>query len=113
MSTIGSTLPFSVKFTDSAGADDDPTTVTFRLREDIDGTERLWTYDASPVEGTHYPAGTNPIVRDSEGDYSLQYVARKVERHTGFWKGTGSAPDQTKVQTFLVRYSGVVDIDSP
>lgn len=113
MSSIGSTLSFAVKFLDSNGADADPTTVTFRLREEIDGTERLWTFNAAPTEGTHYPTGTNPIVKDSTGDYSLAYVARKVERHTGFWKGVGSTPAQTKVQTFLVRHSGVADIDSP
>jgi len=109
---IGSKLPFSVHFEDAAGADADPTTVRFFLREEVDGTEREWTFNASAVEGTHYPTGTNPIVKDSTGDYSLSYIARKTERHSGVWIGNGSV-FHVKKETFLVRHTDVAAIDNP
>lgn len=99
---------FSVHFTNSAGADADPTAVTLTVREEIDGTELLWTFNAVPVSGTHYPVGMNPIVKDSTGDYHVDFLNRKPERLTGVWVGSGTI-FQTKVETFLVRHSLVSD----
>lgn len=106
MSYVGSQLTFSVNFQNSSDADADPDTVTFWLREGIDGTELEWTYNASAVEGTHYPTGMNPIVKDSTGDYSLAFIARKPERHSGVWVGSGTIFQTTQVTAF-VRHSAI------
>lgn len=110
MAHVGSTHTFSVEFTNTSGTATDPTVITFFLREHIDGTEREWTYNAVPVEGTHYPTGTNPVVKDGTGAYHLAYVPRKAERHTGFWLGTGTVNQSSQV-TALVRHSEVEAID--
>lgn len=104
MSFVGSKITWAVKFTDGAGADADPDEVRFLLREGIDGTELEWIYAAVPVEGTHYPTGMDPIAKDSAGDYSLPFIARKPERHTGFWLGSGTV-DQTTQNTVFIRHS--------
>lgn len=101
---IGGLLVFSQKFTDANGADADPTVVKFYLREEIDGTELEWTFNAVPVEGTDYPAGMNPIVKDSTGDYHVNFVSRKPERHTGRWRGSGTI-FQASESTQFVRHS--------
>ena len=106
MAFIGSQITFAVVVTDTSAAEADPTSVRFFLREAIDSTELEWTYDAAPVAGTHYPAGANPIVRDSQGNYSLAWVTRKPERHTGFWRGSGNV-NQTAQTTVLVRHSEI------
>lgn len=113
MSQIGSQLTWSVHFTNAAGADADPTTVHFWLREEIDGTERQWIYNAAPVEGTHYPTGTNPIVKDSTGDYSVAYVAEKAERHTGVWVGSGTVFQSPSPSVVFVRHSPISEIENP
>lgn len=110
MAHIGQTLTFSVLFTDDDSIAADPTTVTFQLREGIDGTELEWTYNAIPVAGTHYPTGMNPIEKDSTGNYSLAFVARKSERHTGFWRGTGTV-NQSSQTTAFVRHSDIEAVD--
>lgn len=112
MAHVGSQITFSVTFTNSAGADADPTVVTFWLREEVDGTELQWTYNAAAVEGTHFPTGMNAIVKDSTGDYSLVFIARKPERHSGVWVGSGTI-FQTSTSTVLVRHSPIAAIDSP
>jgi hypothetical protein len=109
---LGTSYSFTFHVENAAGTDADPTTVYFWLREHIDGTELQWTYNASPVSGTHYPAGMNPIVKDSTGDYSLVFVTRKPERHTGFWQGVGSVY-YTYQQTLFVRHADVDAVDHP
>lgn len=104
MISIGSKIAWAVKFTNGAGADADPASVRFLLREEVDGTELEWIYSASPVAGTHYPTGMSALVKDSTGDYSLAFVARKPERHTGVWLGSGTV-DQTTQNTVFVRHS--------
>jgi hypothetical protein len=99
-------------FTNSSGTAADPTVVRFFLREGVDGAELLWTYDGSPVEGTHYPAGASPIEQDSTGNYSVRWVTRKPERHTGFWHGAGNDVDQTAQTTYFVRHSDLESIGS-
>jgi hypothetical protein len=111
MAGIGSTLTFEVTFTDAAGAAADPDTVGFWLREGIDGTESEWIYDASPVEGTHFPVGANAIVRASAGVYSVAWVTRKAERHTGAWAGSGTVPTQSSEISYLVRHSGIAALE--
>lgn len=108
----GSTLVYSKKFIDSAGADADPTTVQFYLRESVDGTDLEWTFNAVPVAGTHYPVGFNPIVKDSVGDYHVNVVARKPERYTGMWVGVGAIYDAS-LTTYFVRHSDIAMIDDP
>lgn len=103
---IGSLKVWSKHFEDSVGADADPVVVKFFLREEIDGTELEWTYAASPVQGTDYPTGMNPVVKDSTGDYHVNFVIRKAERHTGYWRGSGTTFDASQ-ETVLVRHSGV------
>lgn len=108
MALIGELTIFSVHFTDAAGADADPTTVRLYVREEVDDTELGWLYNATPVVVTHYPTGMNPIVKDSVGDYHLNFLNRKAERLTGVWVGSGAVA-QSKVETFLIRHSPVDD----
>ena len=88
---LGEHVSFTAHFATTAGTDTDPTTVKMFLREEIDGTELEWTYAGSPVSGTDYPTGMNPVVKDSTGDYSVLFVARKAERITVHWKFTNSS----------------------
>jgi hypothetical protein len=106
MATIGDPLTFPVLFTNASGTASDPTTVRFFLLEGVDGTELEWTYDASPVSGTHYPVGANPITKSATGTYSLVWVSRKPERHTGFWLGSGTT-FQSQQDAQFVRHSEV------
>jgi hypothetical protein len=109
---VGTSYTFTFHVENAAGADADPTAVYFWLRENIDGTELQWTFNASPTEGTHYPVGMNPIVKDSTGDYSLVWVTRKPERNTGFWQGVGSV-FYTRQETLFVRHTDVEAVESP
>jgi hypothetical protein len=102
----------SPTFATSAGTATDPTVVKFYLREEVDGTELEWTYNASPTSGTHYPVGMQPIVRASAGVYSVAYDSRKPERVTGMWVGTGTVYNATQ-ETLFVRHPGIEFLDSP
>lgn len=104
---VGELKVWSKKFTDSVGADADPTVVKFFLREELTATELEWTYNAAPVSGTDYPTGMNPLVKDSTGDYHVNFVYRKPERHTGRWQGSGTI-FQAGEETTLVRHSALV-----
>lgn len=110
MAQIGQALTYSIVFTNSSSIAADPTVVQFWLREAVDGTELEWTYNAAPVEGTHYPTGANPIVKDSTGTYHVIWVSRKPERHVGFWSGPGVV-NQSSQTTAFVRHSDVAGID--
>lgn len=96
----------SPTFATSAGTATDPTVVKFYMREEVDGTELEWTYNASAVEGTHYPVGMQPIVRVSAGLYTVAYDSRKPERVTGLWVGEGTAYDASQ-ETLFVRHAAV------
>jgi hypothetical protein len=111
MAHIGEALVYSALFTNTSGSATDPTTIRFFLREGVDGTELQWTYNGSAVEGTHYPTGMNPITRSAAGTYALRYIARKPERHTGFWHGAGNSVDQTSQVTYFVRHNDIATID--
>ena len=102
----------SPTFATSAGTATDPTVVKFYLREEVDGTELEWTYNASPTSGTHYPVGMQPIVRASAGVYSVAYDSRKPERVTGMWVGTGTVYNATQ-ETLFVRHPAIAFLDSP
>lgn len=110
MATLGQQLDYSNQFTNTASVAADPTVVRFRLYEQIDGTELLWIYNAAPVSGTHYPVGANPIVKVGTGLYTLAWVARKPERHTGHWEGSGVV-FQTSEVTYFVRHSGIPSLE--
>jgi hypothetical protein len=103
-----------VQFTDiDTGDAANPTTVTLFLLEELPGgEERMWTYNAVPVEGTHYPTGENPITTTGTGAFELEYVPRIEERHTGEWKGAGNNVHQVFPFTFFVRHSGLQSIES-
>lgn len=109
---LGSSYTYTFHVENSSGADADPATVRFWLREQIDGTELQWTFNAVPVSGTHYPVGMNPIVKDSVGDYSLVWVTRKPERNTGFWQGIGTV-DYSTQETLFVRHAEVEAVENP
>lgn len=102
----------SPTFATSAGTATDPTVVKFYLREHVDGTELEWTYNASPVAGTHYPVGMNAVVRVSAGLYTVAYDSRKPERVTGFWVGTGTV-FVAQQETLFVRHAESATIDPP
>lgn len=110
---IAQTFTFTVNFLDAAGADVDPTVVKMYLREEIDATELEWTYNAAPVEGTHYPVGMNPVVRDSAGDYHVLFLFRKAERHTCFFAGFGNNVVTTvqNQRTMFVRHAGIALVE--
>lgn len=114
MSTsLGTRYSFSHTFLNSSGTATDPTTaVKFYMREHADGTELEWTYNASPVSGTHYPTGMQPITKSGTGVYALAYDTRKPERVTGLWVGTGTVFD-SKQQTLFVRHVESATIDPP
>ncbi len=109
MSNIGDQISFTAHFATAAGTDTDPTTVKFFLREELDGTELEWTFNAAPVSGTHYPAGQNPIVKDSTGDFSVLFVARKAERITAMFTYTNTAllVLTQNLRTVLIRHAGI------
>ena len=110
MAYVGQDITFAVVFTNASDVEADPTGVRFLLREGVDGVELEWNYNAIPVSGTHYPVGANAMVKDSTGDYHVLWLARKAERHTGFWQGTGTI-NQTSQTTVFVRHSEVAIID--
>jgi len=109
---LGTLYTFAHVFPNDLGVAADPGVVKFYAREHVDGTELEWTYNVSPVAGTHYPVGMNPIVRNSAGNYDLDYVARKPERVTGFWLGTGTIFDSVQ-QTLFVRHAESATVDPP
>jgi hypothetical protein len=111
MAHVGQAITYSIVFTNSSGVETDPTTARFFLREGVDGVEQLWTYNAAAVEGTHYPTGATPIIKDGTGNYSVEWVTRKPERHVGFWHGVGNDVDQTSQTTYFVRHSDLEAID--
>lgn len=112
MAHIGQAITYSIVFTNSAGVETDPTTVRFFLREGVDGVENLWLYTSdTPTEGEHYPVGANPITRSGAGNFAVEWVTRKPERHTGFWHGAGNDVDQTAQTTYFVRHSELASID--
>ncbi len=102
----------SPTFQTSAGTATDPTVTKFYLREEVDGTELEWTYNASPTAGTHYPVGMQPIARTSAGLYTVAYDSRKPERVTGMWVGTGVVYDAT-TETLFVRHAPLAMLDPP
>lgn len=111
MAHVGQAVTFAIVYTNSSDVETNPTSSRFFLREGVDGVELQWTYNAAPVEGTHYPTGANPIVRGSAGNDSVEWVARKPERLTGFWHGAGNDVDQTAMVTYFVTHTGIAAID--
>lgn len=111
--SLGNRYTFtSPTFATSAGTATDPTVVKFYLREEVDGTELEWTYNASPTSGTHYPVGMQPIVRVSAGLFTVAYDTRKPERVTGFFVGTGTVYGATQL-TLFVRHVEFALVDPP
>ncbi len=99
-------------FRNAAGTATDPTTIKFFMREEVDGTELEWTYNAAAVEGTHYPVGMQPIVKNGTGIYQLSYDARKPERVSGALVGTGTVVESVPF-TLFVRHSDIETLDDP
>lgn len=110
--SLGTRYTFEKVFLNAAGAAADPTAVKFYLCEHVDGTELEWTYSAVAVAGTHYPVGMQPMAKTATGDYSVPYDARKPERVTGMWVGSGTVVDSEQ-QTLFVRHSEIASIDPP
>lgn len=102
MAEIGSLIVWSKVFTNASEVAADPTLIRFFLREELDGTELEWQHNGSAATVT--PTGMNPIVKDSTGTYHLNFVARKPERLTGVWLGSGVV-SQTCTLTEFVRHS--------
>jgi hypothetical protein len=103
---VGSAVVFSVQMLNASGVVTAPTTLSFQLREEIDGTELYW--DLVPTT----PTGQSAIA-GSAGNYSVTFVARKPERLTGQWTGAGNSVNQANQQTYFVRHSGIAAIDHP
>ena len=112
MIDIGELYSFVQKFTDSAGVDDDPLLVEFFLREEVDGTELMWTMTGATGVAVITPAGMNPLVKDSGGDFHLDFNARKPERLTAQWRGVGTVMVYPP-ETVFVRHSLIVQLDPP
>lgn len=109
---LGTRYTFAHTFLNSAGSAADPTVVKFYLREEVDGTELEWTFNAAPVAGTHYPVGMNPIVKNGTGDYEVEYDARKPERVSAFFLGTGTVYEGVPF-TLFVRHAAIAILDPP
>ncbi len=103
---LGDSHTFVQKFTTTAGVDADPTTVFFYLREEIDGTELEWSMTGATGVVIATPAGMNPIVKDSAGDFHVVFTPRKPERHTAQWSGAGTVLVH-KAETLFVRHSPI------
>jgi hypothetical protein len=109
MAEIGSLAVFSKNFQNAAGADADPDLVQFYLREEVDGTELEWSITGAGG-GAVTPAGMNAIVKDSTGDFHVNFVCRKPERITGYWRGVGTIYDASPLTVF-VRHSLIQIVD--
>jgi hypothetical protein len=107
---VGELKRFIQKFVDSSGVDADPAFTEFWLREEIDGTELRWTYTLSGAVTTSPTGFTSVIVRDSAGDYHLDFNARKPERITGQWVGAGTVL-AFEPETVFVRHSLIVALE--
>jgi hypothetical protein len=112
MIEIGELYVFSQKFTTTAAVDADPTLVEFWLREGIDGTELYWAMTGATGVATVTPTGMNALVKDSVGDFHLNFNARKPERLTAQWIGVGTVLVHPP-ETVFVRHSGITAIDHP
>jgi hypothetical protein len=77
---VGDAVRFSANFKNSAGADADPTTVVFKIK-DPSGTIGSYTYSGT---------GTNTILeKDSIGDYHLDFTLDESGVWHYRWYGTG------------------------
>jgi len=112
MIELGELKTFTQKFTTTAGVDADPVVVELWLREGIDGTELQWTYTTIGAVTTSPTGFTSVIVRDSAGDFHLDFNARKPERITAQWVGTGTV-SVFPPETVFVRHSEIVALDHP
>lgn len=109
---LGQLIVFSVKFLDAAGADVDPASVEFWLREEIDGTELHWIL-TPPATVVLTPTGMNDITRDSAGDFHVNFIARKPERITVQWIGATAVTVIPAQQAVFVRHSGITALYHP
>ena len=110
MIELGELKTFTQKFTTTAGVDADPTVVELWLREGIDGTELRWTYTTIGAVTTSPTGFTSVIVRDSAGDFHLDFNARKPERLTAQWVGTGTVSVHPP-ETVFVRHSEIAALE--
>ena len=109
---VGERYTFTKTFLSGSTPTDPTTFIKFHLREEVDGTELEWTYNGSPVAGTHYPVGMNAMGRTSAGIYTVAFDLRKPERVTGFFVGAGTVFDAEQT-TVLVRHVEIRAIDDP
>ena len=107
---VGELVTFVQKFTTTAGVDDDPAFVELWVREEIDGTELRWTYTTSGAVTTSPTGFSSVIVRDSAGDFHLDFNARKPERLTAQWTGVGTVLVYLP-ETVFVRHSLIVALE--
>ena len=86
--TQGSTVRIAIKFTSTAGADADPTTVTFKYK----APGRGWIVLTYPTDAA--------LVKDSTGDYHVDITAD----HKGVWyyQAIGDAIESPKNLSFEV-----------
>lgn len=110
MIEIGELYVFTQKFTTAAGVDADPTLVEFWLREGIDGTELQWTMTGATGVAVTTPTGMNALVKDSVGDFHLNFNARKPERISAQWVGAGTVL-VFPPETVFVRHSSIAALE--
>lgn len=110
--SLGTRHSFEHTFLNGSGVETNPSSVKFYLREHVDGTELEWTFNASPVEGTHYPTGMQPIVKSGTSTYSVAYDARKPERVTGTFVSSGTVYEGVQL-TLFVRHAEIESLDAP
>lgn len=109
---LGTRYSFTYTFVNSSGTATNPTAAKFYLREEVDGSEYEWTYNAAPVSGTHYPVGMQPMTTSGTSTYAVAYDTKKPERVTGFFVGTGAVYDSRQL-TLFVRHAGIATLDPP
>ena len=81
---LGDTRRLSAVYTVAANSPTatDPTTLTFSMREP-DGTVTTYVYGGSPDQ----------IVKNSTGNFHVDWLLAKVGRHSYRWIGTGAAAE--------------------
>lgn len=88
---IGDSRRFSVAFTDINGAAADPSAIAFKMVEP-DGTETSYVY------GTD-----SELVKDSLGNYHVDWVFSKAGRHIIRFEGTGAVTAAEQDEVYVRR----------
>ena len=91
---IGDLKTLSVTFTNIAGANTDPTSVTLTIKEP-DGTITTKIVESGGV------------IKDSTGKYHFDFAITKAGRHIVNWLGAGTVAEATETEFYARRKEAV------